>query len=572
MSVDENTAGPYGPQQPLYIQPNSDGTHQIIVNGQIHDLPFGALTQPLQMQALSVAQNPSDNPNQLPPGTDASIHPLNALRSIFAPSGAQLMNYGVDPETAEKVAEAPPQAQPAAKPQQISAQVAADETQAQTPMAPSADQVLGKATTAPTGGGGGTGSNKQYADAQKLEEEGIASTRDITQEEAAQNLAILNQQQADESTARQAHDLKMAAIQQQANDVRSKAVAAADRFQNATIDPNSMWHSRTTGEKNMAGLAMILSGIGSGATGGVNLAVKSMDDAQNRDLETQKFNIQHNKEASEQYRALYQDFRQAGMDETTAFDATNAAIKYRADQDNRRVVLAHGDARAVAAYDMAMAGSRKQQVKDVAEITARNAATAASNASTANSLSEIAARNIQNANLRDLKAGQQNLSNHYGWEQLPPEQQRALIQNAQGSKMLIPGVGIATREVSAADQDKAQDIQTARDLLRDLAKDTKGVGAVWSPAAASKAQALKIILPKVLGSQARINEGAQAALDNVVSGSKVLPGWEQGEKQKALKSTLGEIEKNFHNSLGVTKFQTDRTEEQAKAGGAVAVR
>lgn len=59
-------------------------------------------------------------------------------------------------------------------------------------------------------------------------------------------------------------------------------------FMDQKIDPRSVWHKMGTGEKVTAALAMILSGIGSGLAGGPNLAMKVLEDAQNRDIEAQK--------------------------------------------------------------------------------------------------------------------------------------------------------------------------------------------------------------------------------------------------------------------------------------------
>lgn len=64
--------------------------------------------------------------------------------------------------------------------------------------------------------------------------------------------------------------------------------AAMQAYQSKKIDPDRYWNSRSTGAKISAGIGMILGGLSSGATGGPNLAVETINRAIDRDIEAQK--------------------------------------------------------------------------------------------------------------------------------------------------------------------------------------------------------------------------------------------------------------------------------------------
>ena len=64
------------------------------------------------------------------------------------------------------------------------------------------------------------------------------------------------------------------------------------------VDPNQFWNQRDTGDRIMAGLAIFLGGLGAGPNG-QNMALKIIDDAIARDINSQEFNIeQSRKEAA----------------------------------------------------------------------------------------------------------------------------------------------------------------------------------------------------------------------------------------------------------------------------------
>lgn len=59
-------------------------------------------------------------------------------------------------------------------------------------------------------------------------------------------------------------------------------------YADKTIDPQRLLHKMGTGSKIATGIGMILSGMGAATTGQPNLAIKVLDDAINRDIDSQK--------------------------------------------------------------------------------------------------------------------------------------------------------------------------------------------------------------------------------------------------------------------------------------------
>lgn len=113
----------------------------------------------------------------------------------------------------------------------------------------------------------------------------------------------------------------------------------------AKIDPNRLWAKMETGNKVLAGIGMMLGGLGAGtfATLGVshqNEALKILRDAISDDVKAQQDNVQNRREALGQKAAgqqtMYSMLRQRGMDEYEAFRASEAAridtVKMQIDQ------------------------------------------------------------------------------------------------------------------------------------------------------------------------------------------------------------------------------------------------
>lgn len=61
-----------------------------------------------------------------------------------------------------------------------------------------------------------------------------------------------------------------------------------DAAMNSKVDPNRMWHEKSTGSKIAAGLGLLFSGMGSATTGQTNYAMENINKSIDRDIESQK--------------------------------------------------------------------------------------------------------------------------------------------------------------------------------------------------------------------------------------------------------------------------------------------
>jgi hypothetical protein len=332
-----------------------------------------------------------------------------------------------------------------------------------------------------------------------------------------------------------------------------------DEYSKSSIQP----YPQSVGSRLLNSLAFMTSGIGAGATGKENMAAKEHTDQINQWLETQKFNIDHKKAAAEGYQQLSQKFLDLGMSKRQAFDATDLAIAKKAALDSEKLVAARGDKQALATFYTNAGAIRddlaqKQMAltKSTNEAMLQKAQTAQAYAATRHENAETANLNLTAGLGAAARTGQQNLANKVPFAALPQDQKQALVQHAQQNKMLIPGVGITQREITPDEQAKVQ----ALELVNKLTTDIDGLvkGKIASPGeriqAASKANLIADLLPKVIGSQARVSPAIAEAFKNVVPSN---PGalttlWNQ--YGQAIKSSVGESRAALHKNLGTTFF------------------
>jgi hypothetical protein len=554
-------------QGPLYIGPNDDGTHDVQTSdGQIYSLPWDALTPSLQSDAVqTVANQGSAQPlaaNAALPQTDTGAPNLTQMSTKQQMElhnamgaggiGAQPANVAAATDNPGQFAATVPTGTP--QPPTNPTTTTPPPAQKPLPMAPDTNTTLGAQPKVAAGGG----SSSAAAPDQTTQDEIAAAraARDVATQKAGAQLRNATAQGIDLEDEAEDQAIKRQAIDKMTSDTLARAKTVADNFANQQIDPNRYWNSKSDAQKATARIAMILGGIGSGITGKDNPAVKAYNDAQDRDLAAQKFNIEHGKEASDVYSKLLSDFRATGLDQRQAHDATIATIKDKRLNDDEKAALAAGGAAAQAKFQAAVAPLHLENQQKIAAIAKTHADTAQALAGAAHTRAETAQLALQGGLQRDLMAAQSNLSKGYGYQQLPAEQQRALVRNAQANKMLVPGEGIAQREVQPQEQEKAQDLQTVNQLVADIDDLTRhtAVDPAARKQAANKAATLKAMLPKVLGSQARLSEGTMNALDNVVDEA---PGdlfnlWQP--TSKALRSSIGEVRRGFHKNLGLTPF------------------
>ena len=81
--------------------------------------------------------------------------------------------------------------------------------------------------------------------------------------------------------------------------------AAVDEMLKTKINPNQFYEDRGTGGKIMAALAIGLGAFGASQTGGPNMAAKIISDAIDRDIDTQKANLQNKQQGAQAKRTAY---------------------------------------------------------------------------------------------------------------------------------------------------------------------------------------------------------------------------------------------------------------------------
>lgn len=428
-------------------------------------------------------------------------------------------------------------------------------------MAPATDAVMGKG---PGGGGGGSSGLSREITKGAIDKEAGANTayekdKAIAGEQSTLGLAQSKdegQRIADQqATDKKIQELQMAALQ--------KASIATDAFMNSSIQP---FH-QDVGNRLLSAATMMASGFGAGLAHEDNMAAKAYVNQQNQDLERQKFNIQHNKEASEAYQTLFKSYTEMGLSTRQAFAATDLAITQKQQKDMSNIVLAHGGQAALAAFQNSMGDIHANDIAAKQAALAKSTAeTAQAQATAAHERAETQQLTIAAGSNRSVLAAQKNLGAGHTFAQLPQDQQQGLLQHAQQSKTLVPGWGIATREVSPDEQTRAQDIQVANGLIKNIESEAKGK--VFSPTAASNAELLRALIPKIMGTQGRLSPGLDQSLSAVVPTSPASPFSFTPERLGALTGTMSKIRGAFKDNLGLTEFHPDNSQHQAATMGA----
>ncbi len=96
----------------------------------------------------------------------------------------------------------------------------------------------------------------------------------------------------------------------------------------AKVNPNSLWESRTTGQRVGASIGIILSGIGQGLAGGPNMALSILERAIDRDIDAQKTNLAKGENALAMHMQRGRDLQSAmSLVKADARDAVAAQLE-----------------------------------------------------------------------------------------------------------------------------------------------------------------------------------------------------------------------------------------------------
>lgn len=137
-----------------------------------------------------------------------------------------------------------------------------------------------------------------------------------------------------EMATRQANDLRTHNEQVNADRIQFEKDQAArmekldtltDQAANAKIDTNHYWADKTTGDKVLAGISILLGGLGAGLTGGPNIALQMIDKAITRDIDAQKANLEQQRAGAGLQKGLVGEFNREYKDKEIAGDAAYIA-------------------------------------------------------------------------------------------------------------------------------------------------------------------------------------------------------------------------------------------------------
>ena len=118
----------------------------------------------------------------------------------------------------------------------------------------------------------------------KLQTDAANATAKAAEDKANMDAATMQADQQERAGLHQQWNDRWEANQRRQDEI-------SDKIASSQIDPNRMWNSKTGWEKAKSTIGLILGGIGSGLTGGPNVAVQMLHNDAERDVDAQKANL-----------------------------------------------------------------------------------------------------------------------------------------------------------------------------------------------------------------------------------------------------------------------------------------
>lgn len=142
-----------------------------------------------------------------------------------------------------------------------------------------------------------------------------------------------------------------------------------DDITGSKIDPHRLWNGSSTGNKVLAGIGVLLSGIGSGLTGQKNMALEVINRAIDADIDAQK------SELGKKQNLLTMNYRKYG-DLQTAQAATAAQLSSVAQAQIAAAAAKSGSAQAQLNGSLAIAQLKQQEAQKIQAVAMQTARTA----------------------------------------------------------------------------------------------------------------------------------------------------------------------------------------------------
>lgn len=135
-------------------------------------------------------------------------------------------------------------------------------------------------------------SARKLQEVQQVQQEELQKQEQLAQAEHNRRVALeeetIKQQSAQQEAEANQHRQKIQATAERQKKLQDEILAEDEKMQR--IDPNRFWNSKTTGEKILAGIGLVLAGIGSGITGQPNAALQVIQNQIDEDIKSQKLN------------------------------------------------------------------------------------------------------------------------------------------------------------------------------------------------------------------------------------------------------------------------------------------
>ncbi len=196
-----------------------------------------------------------------------------------------------------------------------------------------------------------------------LEEAAVAEASKVGQAKASEQSAYLDRTAADNERRVKTQEANEIERQRQVTAKAQDLEAATAELATQKIDPKHYWADKTTGDKVVAGIGLFLGAIGAGQTDGVNLAVRTMQQAIDKDVEIQKANYEIKKDSLQAKAGLYSKMVDRFKDTRAAEDATRIAYLDNAKLQVEAIGARHGSAETKAKASMLV--SQIEQKKDL---------------------------------------------------------------------------------------------------------------------------------------------------------------------------------------------------------------
>lgn len=133
---------------------------------------------------------------------------------------------------------------------------------------------------------------------------GMKGMANVQSKQAAQQASAYEKQASDFSMMQNNLQTNLDRIQKHIEDTTNE-------INNGKIDPNRMWHNKSTGAKVGSIIGMLLSGVGSGLSGQRNMAMDVLNKQIDNDIDAQKANLGQKKTALEGFMHEYGNVKDA---------------------------------------------------------------------------------------------------------------------------------------------------------------------------------------------------------------------------------------------------------------------